>query len=149
MKALVDTNPLVSTLLNPDGPSGQIFQRWRTGEFELVVSPSTLAELLDVLQRPHIAHKYNLSAPNIEHHRNVLRNFAEIAPGRLSLDAISADPQDNHVLAAAVETHCAFIVSGDHHLLDLGEYQGIRILTPRDFLTLLEANPTREPGNET
>jgi len=49
VKALVDTNPLVSALLNPDGPSGQIFQRWRTGEFELVVSPSTLADLSEVL----------------------------------------------------------------------------------------------------
>jgi len=148
VKALVDTNPLVSALLKPDGPSGQIFQRWRAGEFELAVSPSTLAELRDVLQRPHIAHKYRLSASDIEQHLNVLRNFAEIAPGRLDLDVISADPQDNHVLAAAIETHCTFIVSGDHHLLDLGEYQRVRTLTPRDFLTLLETDPTREGGSE-
>jgi len=148
VKALVDTNPLVSALLKPDGPSGQIFQRWRAGKLELVVSPSTLAELREVLRRPHIANKYKLSAPDIEHHLNVLRNFAEIAPGRLSLDLISADPQDNHVLAAGVETRYSFIVSGDHHLLDLDEYQSVRILTPRDFLTLLEANPTREAGNE-
>jgi len=44
--------------------------------------------------------------------------------------------------------NCAFIVSGDHHLLDLGEYQSVRILTPRDFLTLLETKPTHEAGNK-
>jgi predicted nucleic acid-binding protein len=77
------------------------------------------------LQRPHIAHKYKLSARYIEDHLNALHNFAEIASGRLSLDVISADPQDNHVLAAAVETRCAVIISGDHHLLDLGEYQNV------------------------
>lgn len=140
MKALIDTNPLVSALLKPDGPSGQIFQRWRAGEFELAVSPSTLAELRDVLQRPHITNKYRLSAPDIEHHLSVLRNFAEVAPGHLILDVIPADPQDNHVLAAAVETNCRWIISGDRHLLKVGEYQGVGILTPRDFLTLLESS---------
>ena len=79
---------------------------------------------------------------------NVLSNFAEVAPGHLTLNVLPADPQDNHVLAAAVETNCTLIVSGDHHLLDLGEYQGIRILTPRDFLTLLEAPSTREVHNQ-
>lgn len=138
MKALVNTNPLVSALLKPDGPSGQIFRRWRAGEFELAVSPSTLAELTDVLHRPHIARKYPLSEQDIESHLQVLRNFAEVAPGNLTLDVIPADPKDNHVLAAAVETTCAYIVSGDRHLLDMGEYQGIHILAPRDFLTLLE-----------
>ena len=139
MKVLVDTNPLVSALLKPDGPSGQIFQRWRAGEFELTVSPSTLTELADVVRRPHIAKKYPLSEADIASHLNVLHNFAEVAPGVLALDVVRADPKDNHILAAAVETGSTHIVSGDHHLLDMGEYRGIHIHTPRDFLTLLEA----------
>ena len=49
------------------------------------------------------------------------------------------DPKDNHVVAAAVETHCEYIVSGDRHLLDLHKFQGIQIVTPREFLTLLAA----------
>lgn len=138
MKALVDTNPLVSALLKPDGPSGQIFQRWRKGAFELVVSPPTLDELGAVLRRPHIASKYPLTERDIDNHLNVLRNFAEIAPGHLLLEIIPADPNDNHVMAAAVETNSMCVITGDRHLLDIGEYQGIRILTPRDFLTLLE-----------
>ena len=68
---------------------------------------------------------------------NYLRNFAEVAPGLLSLDAVSDDPKDNHILAAALETACEYIVSGDRHLLDLHEFQGIHIVTPREFLTLL------------
>ncbi|HKZ85758.1 MAG TPA: hypothetical protein VJ793_19145 [Anaerolineae bacterium] len=51
-------------------------------------------------------------------------------------------------VAVAIETHCAFIVSGDRHLLDLSEYRGVRILSPRDFLTLLATHPTRAAGNE-
>jgi uncharacterized protein len=49
------------------------------------------------------------------------------------------DTKDNHVLAAALETHCDYVVSGDRHLLDMGQYQSLRISTPREFLTLLNA----------
>jgi hypothetical protein len=68
---------------------------------------------------------------------HLLRTFAEVAPGLLVLDAVPDDPKDNHVLAAAVETSCEYIVSGDRHLLDLHEFRGIKIVTPREFLALL------------
>jgi uncharacterized protein len=68
---------------------------------------------------------------------NYLRNFAEVAPGLLILDAVPDDPKDNHILAAALETSCEYVVSGDRHLLDIHDFQSIRIITPREFLTLL------------
>ena len=137
MKALLDTNSLISALLVPPGPSGQIVRQWRAGQFELAVSPDTLAELIDVLHRRHILKKYPISESDIESYLNYLRNFAEVAPGALVLDAVPDDPKDNHVLAAAIETSCEYIVSGDRHLLDLREFQNIRIVTPREFLLLL------------
>ena len=137
MKALLDTNALVSVLLRPDGVSRQIFERWLDGEFELAISPGTLLELADVLPRPHIFKKYHLTEQLISQHLDTLRTEAEVAPGSLALDVVPDDPKDNHVLAAALETHCEYIVSGDRHLLDLHEFQGVKIVTPRDFLTLL------------
>ena len=137
MKALLDTNALVSVLLRPDGVSHQIFDRWLDGQFDLAISPGTLLELADVLPRPHIFKKYHLTEQLIDQHLNTLRTEAEVAPGLLVLDVVPADPKDNHVLAAAIETHCDYVVSGDRHLLDMGQYQSLRIITPRDFLTLL------------
>lgn len=137
MKALLDTNALVSVLLRPDGVSRQIFDRWLDGEFELTVSPGTMTELADVLPRPHIFKKYHLTEDLISQHLNTLRTEAEVAPGLLTLDVVPDDPKDNHVVAAAVETFCAYIISGDRHLLDLHKFQGIQIVTPREFLTLL------------
>ena len=137
MKAVLDTNSLVSALLIPPGPSGQIVLRWYAREFELIVSLDTLTELDDVLRRRHIRKKYPISESDIESYLNYLRNFAEVAPGLLALDAISDDPKDNHVLAAAIEMNCEYIISGDRHLLDLHEYQGVKIVSPREFLTLL------------
>jgi hypothetical protein len=147
VKTLLDTNPLVSALLKPIGHSGQIFHRWRKGEFELAVSPSTLTELTDVLHRPHIIKKYPINEEDITNHVTVLRDFAQVATGNLTVSAIPEDPKDNHVLAAAVETNCIYIVSGDRHLLNLGEYQGIKILTPRAFLELLEAASKSSEGS--
>jgi putative PIN family toxin of toxin-antitoxin system len=47
---------------------------------------------------------------------------------------IKEDPADNAILAAAIDGHADFIVSGDQHLLVLREYQGIKILAPADFI---------------
>ena len=137
MKALLDTNSLVSVLLRPDGVSNQIFQRWRAGQFQLVISPGILTELTDVLHRRHIFGKYHLTESVIDDHLNALRTEAEVAPGLLVLEVVPDDPKDNHVLAAAIETACEYVVSGDHHLLDLHEFQSSHIVTPREFLTLL------------
>ncbi len=143
MKAVLDTNPLVSALLQPRGPSGQIVLRWQARQFELAVSRDTLTELADVLHRPHIISKHPISESDIVNYLNYLRDFAEIAPGSLVLDVVPDDPKDNHVLAAAIETHCDYIISGDHHLLDIGQYQNLRIVTPREFLNLLETTNSR------
>jgi len=137
MKAVLDTNPLVSALLQPRGPSGQIILRWQARQFGLAVSRDILTELANVLHRPHILRKHPITESDIVNYLNYLRNFAEVAPGSLSLDVIPDDPKDNHVLAAAIETRCDYVVSSDHHLLDLHEFQGIKILSPREFLMLL------------
>jgi predicted nucleic acid-binding protein len=60
------------------------------------------------------------------------------APGNLTVEAIPDDPADDLVLACALEGHADVIVSGDHHLLDLKSYQGIDIVSPAEFLKMLE-----------
>jgi putative PIN family toxin of toxin-antitoxin system len=55
---------------------------------------------------------------------------------KATVHAIEEDPSDNHVLACAKETNAHFIVSGDRHLLQLGQYENIRILTASRFLEM-------------
>jgi len=51
---------------------------------------------------------------------------------------IKQDPKDDKFLYAAIDAHADYIVSGDDHLLDLKEYEAIKIVTPNDFLSILE-----------
>jgi len=63
---------------------------------------------------------------------------AVLTPGELAVEAVADDPADDLVLACAVEGTADFIISGDHHLPDLENYQGIKIVNPPRFLDLLE-----------
>jgi len=49
----------------------------------------------------------------------------------------SRDPDDNRVLEAAIAGEADYIVTGDRDLLELGSYEGIRIVTPAEFVALL------------
>ena len=50
---------------------------------------------------------------------------------------MSRDPDDDAILAAAVERCADYIVTGDQDLLAIGDYQSTRIVTPRAFLQRL------------
>lgn len=64
---------------------------------------------------------------------------------------ITADPADNRVLEATVAGDAATIVSGDHHLLDLGTWRGIAILAPADFVRRASGGvrPGADPSGST
>ena len=57
--------------------------------------------------------------------------------GDHQVSGVSEDPDDDIYISAALEGRCTYIVSGDPDLLTIGEHEGVRILTPRAFLTLL------------
>ena len=57
----------------------------------------------------------------------------------MRLEVIGDDPEDNRVLECAVTGGASFIISGDKHLLELKEYQGIVVLSPSAFLAFLDS----------
>ena len=59
--------------------------------------------------------------------------FEIVAPSR-RIHAVPTDPDDNEVITVAVVAEADFIVSGDHHLLDLKEWEGIPIVSPAAFI---------------
>jgi putative PIN family toxin of toxin-antitoxin system len=133
MRAVADTNVVVSGLLW-QGPPRRILDRARTGSIELFTSPDLLAELEDVLGRRKFARRLDLAG--IEPHELVI-GYAALArvilPAAIS-PVIEQDPDDDAVLACALSARAELIVSGDRHLLNVKQHQGIRIVRASEFL---------------
>ncbi len=139
MRAVLDTNVLVSAVLSAGSPPDSIMRAWRRGAFELANTAPLLRELETVLKRDHIAGR--LGWPAWER-RAFIRDLGEdaisVAPEE-SLQVVLADPSDNRVLEAAVAAQADYVVSGDHHLLGLKTYEGVQIVTPARFVAILVA----------
>lgn len=144
MRAVLDTNVVVSATLIRGGNEDQILQGWRQGAFELVLSPPVIDEMASALVYERLQRRQWMTRAEIV---ALLQAFAEesiLVPGRVTVKA-SRDPEDDKFLAAAIEGRAQYVVSGDRDLLDLTVYQGIKIVRPAAFLRVLRtAKPPEE-----
>jgi len=138
VRAVLDTNVLVSALVAESGAPHRILALWLEGRFVLVTSLLLAEELAFVLTYPRIAQRLRWTREEIAGLLAGLLATAEVTAGQLELPGVSRDPKDDAVVACAVEGGADVIVSGDRDLLELGGYQGIRMLTPRQFVELLD-----------
>ena len=100
----------------------------------LFTSPELLAELADVLGREKFAKRLGQAGVTVD---DLVYGYAALArtirPAKIK-PMILADPDDDKVLACAKAAKAEVITSGDSHLLDLKEYEGVKILTVNQFL---------------
>lgn len=141
MRVVLDTNTLVSSLLNQAGPSAQAFKAWRDLRDELLTSPELISELMRVTSYPRIRRKYPFTDERVNDLVDLLRQYAEVIQPTIDVSgSVPADPQDEIVIACAAAGSADIIVSGDRHLLDLETYQDIPIVTVVQFLARLAAD---------
>lgn len=139
MRLVIDTNVLVSALLARSSLPAHLITLWRENRFDLLTSAAQLDELARVTRYPKIRER--LTPALAGRLINELRNLA-IVVANLPQVMVSADPFDNYVLAMAVAGAADFIVTGDKRdLLGLRLYEGIRIMTARDFLEMSRQLP--------
>ena len=120
IRAVIDSNVIVSGVLTKEGIPAQIIKAWREEKFELLTSLEILKELVRVLHYPHIAKHFDSS--EIDGIIRLLQRYAVIVKKNLFLDVIKKDPSDNKFLSCAIEGNAKFIVSGDSHLKALKNY---------------------------
>jgi putative PIN family toxin of toxin-antitoxin system len=133
LRAVIDTNVLVSALIRRQGVSGQVLRHLRNGSFTMLYSVPLMVELVDVLSRPHIQSKYHVQSDDIIALINVIRLRGELVSPNQMVEACR-DPKDNRFLEAALEGKADMIVSGDADLLELREFKAIPILSVAEFL---------------
>jgi putative PIN family toxin of toxin-antitoxin system len=137
--AVVDTSVLVSAFLFPHSMPGRVVALANDGAFALHLSPIILEELGRSLRNPRLRRSYPYSDEEMDAWCSGLREIGNLAPGPLpQIDAVCRDPDDDHVIAAAIAAKADTIVTGDKDLLVLDHHQEIRILTARAFLAQIE-----------
>ena len=144
MRAVLDTNLLVSYLLTQGDTMSRIIDHWEQWHFVAIVSPAMLAELKEIVRRPRLRANMNLDPQALI---DVIEQDAEVVPGEVTLTGVCRDPKDDIFIACAVEGRADVLVSGDADLLVLGSYQGVQMITPAAFLRLLDQQ-TDQPANQ-
>jgi hypothetical protein len=138
IKAVVDTNLLVSSFISPFSYPREIEKRWRRGEFVLVTSHEIIEEANRVLHLPRIQGKYRLTESDIQAFILTLTHQADCIAGKSILKDVAPDPGDDKIISCAVEGEAYLIVTGDKALQRLGEYHGIKIINAEAFIRVLE-----------
>lgn len=120
-RVVLDTNVYISAY-GFGGKPAELMRAAIAGEYELVTSPAILTEVAEKLE--------SVLGFDREHTEEVIRQIARVATMvrpdvRLS---VVADEADNRILEAAVEGVAEIIVSGDRHMLELREWEGIRVM---------------------
>jgi uncharacterized protein len=137
--AVLDTNILISASFGKKGSTtGQILKALRDQKFILITTPEILIEIEEVLHYEKILKLTKMTEQDINKFMEVVIDWSFVVPGDVVVQAVEKDPDDDKFLAAAIEARADYVVSGDKPLLDIGEYQGIRIIAPRDFVYLFQ-----------
>ena len=111
---------------------------WLEDRFVLLVSPFQLNELDRVLG--YVRNRDRCDRSQIDLFLENLPVRAELVYASSARQALSPDPDDTPILAAAIAGRADLIVSGDKkHMLSLGQVEGIPIVTPAEALHRLHA----------
>lgn len=137
MRAVIDTNVLVSGLIRPRGAPGAVLRALRDRRFVAVVSPAILEEIIDVLSRPWLRDKYAIDDQGVEAFLRLLVSRAELVEPHSEFRRCR-DPDDDKFLETAVDGRADRLVSGDADLLALGSIEGVAIVNPAGFLRELD-----------
>jgi putative PIN family toxin of toxin-antitoxin system len=134
LRIVLDTNIYISAIRFGGNPE-QILDSGRKRETEILVSEEILGETAKVLRK-----KFEFNDLQIDETLREIRHIAYLTTPKNTIKIIKEDEPDNRVLECAFEGNADYIVSGDRHLLSLKEYQGIKILRPKDFLNIFLSN---------
>ena len=136
---VLDTNVLISAAFGIENTTpDQIHRALRKQEYILVTSPEILQEIEEVLNREKIIQMTKMTKVEIKKFLQDLIDIAFIVSGNVAVQVSQKDPDDDKFIAAAIEGKADYIVSGDKPLLNIKEYMGIKIISPKDFMRLLK-----------
>jgi len=136
MRIVLDTNIYISNLISNKGNPAKIVRWWLEGKYDVLVTQPIIDEVLRVTDYERIQKKYaKVRETRLEFAVLISEQAVWVEPME-KLDIVDVDESDNRYLECAAVGHAKYIITGNDHMLDLGEYEGIAVLTPATFVTL-------------
>jgi len=129
MTIVIDTNVIISALLFGGKPQ-RVFEMVLKGTVRMAMSKEMLDEIAGVLQGRKFRYPPEMALGIVRE----LESISDLVVPLRRIEAIRVDPYDNMVLDCAVTAGADCIVTGDAHLLELKEFETIRIVSPAQFL---------------
>jgi putative PIN family toxin of toxin-antitoxin system len=131
-KVVIDTNVFVSGLTFKGKPREVLDLIWR-GDIEACISSFIFKELEETLKKD-----FSWDRDQIKHTIEKIKAKTILIQPKNKVSVIKEKDDDNRILECAIEGKVQYLISGDRkHLLPLKEYEGIKILSPAEFLKLL------------
>ncbi|NJD62814.1 MAG: putative toxin-antitoxin system toxin component, PIN family [Deltaproteobacteria bacterium] len=131
LKVVFDTNVYISAFLTKKGRAEEAFHVAARGEVDLYSSVPIITEMAGKLTG-----KFSWDDVTVKRAVKFVASVANIVKPEGRIDLLGDDP-DNRILECARHAGADIIVTGDKHLLALKEFEGIRIVTIREFLGLI------------
>lgn len=147
MKVLIDTNVFVSYLL-ASGAARTVTTVVRTcfeqDVIDVLVPPEQIDELAATLTTKGYF-RTRLSSTVVQHFIAQLTAFVQVSPPREDLAAYSRDAKDDYLAAYGVINEADYLITGDHDVLVLDRLGELRMVTPAQFLDVLQENSLLPP----
>jgi putative PIN family toxin of toxin-antitoxin system len=142
MKIVLDTNVLVSGLLTPFGPSGEIVRMLFSGEFILHIDARILSEYQDVLNRP----KFKFNKGHIDLLLDFIKQYGQFVSSS-PLQNRLPDPDDEPFLEVAIAGNVKALIIGNSVHYPNSLRKGINVVSPAEFIeTYRKIEKSTEPG---
>lgn len=137
-RVVPDVQALIQAAISRTGPAALLIASWEQGNSTLITCEQIISDYASVLRRPHIMGKFRHITPqSIAASVLTLRNQAIVVALTDAPRVVPEDPDDDIVVACAVLGSADYIVSRDRHLLRLGAYQGIPVVSTEAFARIL------------
>jgi putative PIN family toxin of toxin-antitoxin system len=130
MKVVIDTNILINASEDDYNYGNRLINAVLEGKIRAFANRQTLKENRLIANR---------KVDDEEFHKKLEQYFDLVNPVEGKYIQVVEDEEDNKILASAIEAGVDYLVTSDWHLLKLGEYEGVKIITPQGFWAEFES----------
>ena len=133
IKIVTDTNVYLSGIIFGGNPRKVL----KLARNKIVVAYTSASILLEVAEK--LNQKFHWDEEKVGKTLKAISKVTEVINPATILSVVKKDKSDNKIIECALGAQANYIVSRDKHLLDFSEFEGIKIVTPRDFLRIVKS----------